>query len=174
MLISFPCFFLTAQGNEHPVSIGPELQFYPAGMIPGVRWSYYLGEQQQNAITLRTGINLTLRHDWGKHEDERGWGTGISSGYNYHFPIRKGKVLFGARGDIWLMQIHWKKDARKGESHIVILQPTAEAGYSFILKNFHIAPTLAFGRELNIITKGEPVGEGWILLLGVVFQWNFE
>jgi hypothetical protein len=43
-----------------------------------------------------------------------------------------------------------------------------EAGWLFILNEKLIfAPSLAWGYEINIVTDGEPTGEGMILLAGI-------
>ena len=55
-----------------------------------------------------------------------------------------------------------------GNTDIIVIQPTLEVGYLFLPfdSNLHISPTVSFGYEVNVRTRGEPVGEGAILLLG--------
>ena len=100
-------------------------------------------------------------------------GAGFSLGYDYFLPIGKGHLAVGARSDLWFLNIDWKQGKEAGQTEIIIVQPAAEAGYYFNLKTLRVAPTLSFGREINVQEKGEPVGEGWILLLGVIFEWRF-
>ena len=55
-----------------------------------------------------------------------------------------------------------------GTTNIVVIQPTAMAGYLFLLnEKWVITPTLAFGFEVNVVEDGEEVGEGAIGLWGI-------
>ena len=91
------------------------------------------------------------------------------------------KVFFlGARTDLWFNKIDWKQDPNlitevKGRTDITVFQPTVEAGYVVNLKKegWSFVPSIAFGAEINIKTKGEPVGEGAVLLLGFTFRKRF-
>jgi hypothetical protein len=56
---------------------------------------------------------------------------------------------------------------------VTVLQPTLQAGFRIPFgETIELMPTLAFGYEFNIKTEGADIGQGAILLLGVVF--NFE
>ena len=55
-----------------------------------------------------------------------------------------------------------------------MLQPTVDVSYRFLMSNnFFITPSLAAGFEINIDTDGEDVGEGFIVLLGLIAGFNF-
>ena len=56
-----------------------------------------------------------------------------------------------------------------------MLQPTARAGYAWLLsgKRLRLDATAALGAEINIQTQGEDVGEGVILLGGIGLSYRF-
>lgn len=162
--------FLFAQAQRGPVDVDFELQAYPTGLIPGVRVD--LNVAGKNAAYLRLGYQLIDHRDLGKHMDEKGSGLGFTLGYKRYIKSGFQGLFFGARNDIWFNKIDWEDFniviARSGTTKITVVQPTAEAGYLFELGNGWIfAPTLAFGFEINVKTKGEPTGEGAIVLLGL-------
>ena len=152
--------------------LGPELQWYPAGLIPGIQFSLNLSDH--HSIHTRVGYNIADRKDFGKHDDEQGGGAGITLGYRYFFKPEHAGFFIGGRTDFWKMNIDWKQNTTSGTTKISVLQPTVELGYKFLLKNnFFIAPVVTNGVEINIKTQGEPVGEGFITLVGVNAGWRF-
>ena len=57
-----------------------------------------------------------------------------------------------------------------GTTNITVVQPTVEGGCALpVGENRFFSPTIAFGYEINVVTEGEPTGEGAILLLGFTF-----
>ena len=147
-----------------------ELQVYPTGIIPGVRWEKaYSGK---HAINARVGVQKIRHQDYGVHDDERGDGFGFSLGYRrYLQPGYKGLSL-NLRADVWFNQLDWKDNISQvneinGNTHVTVLQPTIGAGYLFELgNNINIRPTVSVGYEINVETQGESVGEGLIWLIG--------
>jgi len=51
-----------------------------------------------------------------------------------------------------------------------------EAGYLVPLKKspLQVGITAGFGREINIITKGKPVGQGWMKSVAFYFQYKLK
>ena len=147
-----------------------ELQVYPTGVIPGLRFETSTGEQ--SSISFRIGYNIVRHRDLGVHQDERGGGIGGSLGFRKYFkPEFKGWSI-SLKTDVWFNKIDWydigRTDERiEGETSITVLQPTAALGYTFVNSSFSITPTLSFGYEWNVKTVGEPTGQGSIILIGV-------
>ncbi len=154
-------------------SLAFEFQAYPTGLIPGLRFDYHF--KSRHSLHLRAGYNRVRHGDLGVQDDERGDGFGGTLGYRYYFRKGWSGWFAGARSDVWRNKLNWQdKDDNgvvidAGTSKIVVLQPTAEAGYLFFLRKtlWFVAPSLAFGVEINVKTEGAPMGEGTILLLGV-------
>lgn len=168
------CFFastaLTAQSAH---SLAFEFQAYPTGLIPGLRFEY--GFQARHSLHVRAGYNWIRHGGNGVQDNEWGDGFGGTAGYRYYFRDGWSGWFLGARADAWRSRLHWEdQDANgavvsDGISKILVMQPTAEAGYLFRLGKgeWFIAPAAAFGVEVNVKTEGAKVGEGTILLLGV-------
>ncbi len=154
-----------------------ELQAYPTGIIPGVRIER--GFSGQHAVHLRLGYQFIDHRDLGVQDDEKGQGLGFSLGYKRYFrPEFRGWFL-GAKSDIWWNQIDWTQRPGtitevKGTADIVVLQPTLEGGYNFLLgNNWVLSPSVAFGWELNVVTNGREVGQGSIILAGILIGKRF-
>jgi len=164
-----------AQDNWQPYKdIGVEIQQYPTGFLYGIKAEF--GIKSHHAIDFRVGYNDLDHEDFGVQDSEIGGGFGGSVGYRYYFNPANKKLFLGARTDLWFNDIDWMNftDATEGETSIIVLQPTALVGYTFLLNDrFVISPTLALGAEINIKTDGEPVGEGGILLWGLNFLYRF-
>ena len=170
--IFFLLFSLPLIGqDEAPLDIGFEMQAYPTGLIPGV----YIekGWGNRNVAKLRIGYNWIRHRDLGVQEDERGDGFGFTLGYKRYFNEEFTGFFSSAKCDIWWNSLDWKDQIGmpneiSGNTDIIVIQPTLEVGYLFLPfdNNIHISPTVSFGYEVNVRTRGEPVGEGAILLLG--------
>lgn len=157
-------FCATAAMGANPV--GLTFQAYPAGLITEAE--VVVPIEEHHAVLLRAGYNFTDRRDYGEHDDEEGGGPGLTLGYRYRPSGSEAGWFMGARADLWFMQIDWEDPGRSGTTDIVVLQPTAEAGYAFSLSDsWSVEPFLALGAEINVDTDGEDVGEGAIFLLGV-------
>ena len=79
------------------------------------------------------------------------------------------------------MWIDWENDLDKinytaGRSYTLVIQPWLEIGYFLKLGDSPIQIGLAtgFGREINIITKGEDVGQGWMNSASLSFQYSLN
>jgi hypothetical protein len=155
------------QAQNAPLDLAFEFQAYPTGLIPGIRLEKNFGGK--NAAHLRLGYQAIDHRDLGKQDDETGQGWGFSLGYHRYFKPSYQGFFLGARNDIWFNRIDWaNNDGTSGQTDITVLQPTAQAGWLFLLgKKFLLCPTLSFGYEINVKTEGEPTGEGAILLLGI-------
>ena len=154
-----------------PHAIAPELQAYPAGIIPGLQ----LRRQatSQDTVFMRVAANITERNDWGEHDDESGSGFGGGFGWRRSLAGVPGGTgwLFGARVDLWSLEIDWRDPGpREGTADVLVLQPTAELGYGWTFASgSRLELALGLGAEINVDTDGEDVGEGAIALLGLTY-----
>jgi hypothetical protein len=169
------CFLISARSQDFgykTIDVGGEFQWYPKGYISAFHLAYNF--PVHHAIQLRLGYNKANRDDAGKHDNEEGGGPGFSLGYRYYFLVRPHGFFLGARGDVWHLNIDWRQGTTIGNSKVWIVQPTAEVGYMFLINDeFFISPCIANGVEINIKTQGQPVGEGFITLLGISAGWKF-
>lgn len=158
--------------SQSSTDVGLEVQVYPTGIIPGIRIETQLSER--SALNFRLGYQWIRHRDLGVHEDERGNGFGFTGGYRHYFQNSDHDGWnIGFKTDVWLNDIDWKDNIGStnqatGNTNITVIQPTLELGY--LILNEHsifITPTLSFGYEWNVKTKGEPTGEGAILLIGI-------
>lgn len=152
---------LTAQAG----SLGPELRAYPAGLIPGLRGEVSVGET--DLFLIHAGYNSSDRHDWGEHADESGGGGGLGLGWLHRLGSAPRGWFLGGRVDYWQLEIDWEDPGRSGRSNVDVLQPTAVGGYRRDSGRWHFEASLSAGREINLSTDGEDVGQGWILLAGL-------
>lgn len=150
-------------------NLGVSVQLYPAGIIPTLNLEHYINEN--SSLLFRLGGNFTDRRDFSdENETEEGEGFGGSIGFRKHFPSGKGKFIAGFNTDIWSLNIDWTDDTgpngsiQSGSTYIFVLQPWLEGGYFLPIKNTksQIGLTLGFGREINVITSGEEVAQGFI------------
>lgn len=166
-----------AQDKQHQYKdVGLEIQQYPTGFLYGLKLE--LGIKSHHAIDFRLGYNSLDHQDFGVHDSEIGGGFGGSIGYRYYFNSLPKGFFLGVRTDLWFNEIDWEDienmDTVLGNTSVIVLQPTGMIGYSFLFKDhFVLTPTLALGAEINIKTKGEPVGEGAIVLWGLNFLYRF-
>lgn len=151
---------------------GVTVQAYPAGVMVAGELEFPL--EAHHSIFLRAGYNFTDRRDFGEHDNEEGGGPGATVGYRYTLRDSGDGWFFGARADVWFLDIDWKDPGRSGNSDVIVFQPTAEAGYRAVFKNgWAVSPFLGLGVEINVHTSGEDVGEGAILLGGVSLTKTF-
>ena len=152
-------------------NVSLEVQQYPTGTIAALQLERRLADQ--HAVHGRLGVQRIRHEDYGEHDDERGDGFGFSLGYRYYRSPEQVGWSAGFRTDLWWNSLDWtdninQADERRGETDVVVLQPTIEVGYLHLLNSeFFITPTVAFGFEINIDTDGEDTGEGPIWLLGL-------
>jgi len=183
IVISFSiCRILYAQEEStqrHIGNIGIDVQGYPTGAIVTLRYEHAIKER--HAVNVRAGYNIIRHRNLGVQDDERGGGGGFSLGYRFYLKEQQHGFFFGAKSDVWFNEIQWKSspnnaDERSGITNIIVLQPTAEAGYCWAVANnqLGIAPYIALGSEINVMTKGEEVGQGAIFLVGLNVHYRFS
>ena len=166
-----------SNGQSDYLGVHFEFQAYPTGLIPGIRVEK--GFAGKNAVHFRLGYQIIDHRDLGKQDDETGNGYGFTLGYKRYFGADFKGFHAGVRNDIWFNEIDWKDgldtpEPTSGTTDILVVQPTAEAGYTWLMgNNWAFTPTVAFGFEVNVKTEGEPTGEGAILLLGIQFGKRF-
>ncbi len=163
-------FALMAFGQNKVTDIGLELQVYPTGIIPGIRAERSVNHH--DVASMRVGYQIIDHKDFGVHGSEKGSGFGLTVGYKRYFQKYFTGLTLALRTDAWYNTIDWEDEtdtgAVKGTTEILVLQPTVELGWAFSLSdNFVVTPAIAAGFEKNVYTKGEPTGEGLILLAGI-------
>lgn len=167
LTVSLPS--LAAQDGPRP---WVAFQAYPAGLIPAVGGTLAF---DRTDIDAHLGVNLTNRRDFGEHDHESGHGFG--GGVSVHRRLGVSPWSIGLRVDLWSMDIAWRDrepgPARMGTTDITVLQPTAHLRRTWTpTRRFAFFTTAALGMEFNVHTRGEPVGDGPILLLGVGLKWR--
>jgi len=161
-------------------NLGFSVQLYPAGMITTIHSEIF--QSHKTSLFLRAGANFANRKDFSLYNDnERGIGFGGSLGYRKHINLNKGRIMAGINTDLWNMWINWKNNIgepnqTQGRTYTLVLQPWLESGYFIWAKNslFQVGVTAGFGREINIITTGKDVGQGWIFSLLFQFQYSLK
>lgn len=178
VVLSISWYALTfgQQNSDITKRAGLEIQGYPAGIIAGVQYEYSSG--RIHSIHGRLAANLADRRDWGEHDDERGIGWGGTLGYRYGFNVLSQRFSAGIRSDFWNMYITWKDNGLstgqrpivQGETYTFVVQPTFElAWWKSFGEHWNFGLSVSNGVEINVITKGQPVGQGLITLLGFNF-----
>ncbi|MCB9252043.1 MAG: hypothetical protein H6605_06220 [Flavobacteriales bacterium] len=159
---------------------GIEIQGYPAGIIPTLTADLYF--RNQLAVRLRAGGNFANRQDWSPYNDrETAKGYGGSLGLVSYHPYKLGHFTAGATIDIWSMWTHWKdkidgSDPQEGDTYTLVFQPWINVGYLFNIRNtrINLGTTLGMGREFNIVTKGDRVGEGWMNSITLTVKYTLK
>jgi len=158
--------------------IGVEGQQYPTGILLGV-WTQF-ATKSQHAWELRLGYNNLDHKDFGRHGSEKGAGFGVTVGHRYYFRSALKSWFGGFRTDLWFNRVEWEDmlsmsgPSNSGVTKVMVLQPTLIAGYQWPLGNhFILVPSIAFGAEINVVTRGEDVGQGAIILWGLNFSYRF-
>lgn len=177
-LISIQSFSQSKENKtKGKIEIGTELQLYPVGFIPTITSNIFIKENW--ALRFRIGGNFANRQDFSAYnDDEVAKGFGGSVGLVKYLPAFKGNFIFGATLDTWNMWTDWKdgintSNPTYGTTYNVVLQPWVNAGYLYDITNkWNAGLSLGFGREINVITHGEKVGEGWMGIL--TFSANYR
>lgn len=152
-------------------SLGMEVQLYPAGTILNLKGDWAVSPKSM--LIGKIGYNRAMRQDFGKHDSEEGGGLGFTAAYKRYLKAGFSGWFVEARAGMWFLDIDWRDDspARFGNTDISVFQPTAGIGYDFKLnENLKLGLIAAFGYEVNVATKGDPVGEGGISLIGISFS----
>jgi len=175
VLISLSNTQAQSDNSQNRSSLGIEVQVYPTGIIPGVRYELPLSEMSN--LHLRAGYQIIDHRDLGVQDNETGNGYGFSVGYKRFFKSDRSGLALMLKNDVWFNKIDWEDDLTTpspaiGTSNITVIQPTLQAEYGFMLgENAILAPSVAFGLEWNVTTDGRETGEGPILLVGVAFSY---
>lgn len=158
--------------------IGASAQAYPAGIIATVNTEIFYNKH--TSIYLRVGGNFADRKDFSPNNDnEKGYGFGGSLGYRKHIILNRGNIILGANMDVWNMWIDWKNhigepNQTQGTTYTLVVQPWLEAGYFISIQKspIQLGISTGFGREINVITNGKDVGQGWMnsIVLNVQFK----
>lgn len=158
--------------DDIAAGLGVEFQVYPSGGVFTARGSILLDDN--DALFGYLGYNLAERGDNGEHASEDGGGPGLGVAWRHYLGEGRLGWHFGIRSDVWFMDIDWTDPNDSGRTHIVVLQPTAQGGYTFRMGgDWVIDVGASIGAEVNVDTDGSPVGEGAILLLGVGTEYRF-
>lgn len=165
-------------GQKGILDAGLEVQVYPTGIIPGLRFEKNF--TQKDLAALRLGYQFIDHRDQGKHDTEKGTGFGGTLGYKRYFKENFVGPSLGIRSDLWANKIDWESkletgEIAKGTTNILVVQPTLEFGWGFpISDKLILTPTAAFGFEFNVKTKGEATGEGAIILAGLTASYRIN
>ena len=159
--------------SQNTFKYGFEFQAYPTGIIVGITSDLVISNHLVGHG--RAGYNLVRHRDLGVHEDERGGGFGGTVGVRYYFDDLYRSWFAEARTDLWFNKITYKDrigaiNQTTGKTDVTVLQPTIVGGYTFEIGSFFLSPTIGFGYEFNIKTKGSEVGQGAIVLVGFMLN----
>ena len=164
------------QAQENTFDVGVKGQWYPAGLIYGIQIEYQF--KPHHGLHVLVGYNDTDRKDFsGLNDNEEGGGPGFSVGYRYYLKEDNSGFFGGVRTDFWFMDIDWM-DANStpttGTTTITVFQPTFEMGYQLLInEKTTLGAFLGLGREINIVSNGEDVGQGGITLIGINLGMRF-
>ena len=151
-------------GKSQAVYGTGEVQAYPAGVVARAGLG---GEVAGLRLSAAAGFNWTDRRDWGEHENEEGGGAGLGLRVAREGPGGRG-VYGELRLDLWFLEVDWRDPGpRRGSTRIRVIQPAVGLGYGWSPGFGRIRAGAALGWEVNTHVRGEPVGEGPILLAGV-------
>ena len=179
LMVIFGLASLTAQNplDSNTNNLGVSVQVYPAGVIPTINFEHYLNEK--SSLLIRAGLNIVDRKDFSDfHDEETGTGVGGSVGYRRHFPSGKGKFIAGLNLDVWSLPIDFSDTddgiTTSGSTYTVVFQPCLEGGYFLPIKNTksQLGMTLGFGREINVITSGEEVAQGFLASISLQYYFG--
>ncbi len=165
--------FLCCNIIQAQKTLGIEFQAYPTGIIPGISFSQQLGNQGE--VVIRLAANIIDHKDFGVQDSEIGSGFGGGFGYRRTLPFKNELFYLGLRTDLWRNILDWEtfnlngSVRSNGTTEVWVLQPTAELGLRLLKESakWILQPSISLGREINIVTDGAEVGQGWILLLGI-------
>lgn len=173
------CYAQDSDSSKKQTDLGVSIQVYPAGIIPTINLEHYLNEK--SSLVFRLGANFVDRQDFSNvNLTEEGEGFGGSVGFRRHYPSGKGKFIAGFNVDVWSLNIDWTDNigpiggTLSGSTYTLVVQPWLEGGYFLPIKNTksQIGLTLGFGREINAITSGDEVEQGFIA--SVLLQYQFS
>jgi hypothetical protein len=149
-----------------------ELRVYPTGELYSLGWAWSQGEALHAGIA--GGYNRADRGDAGEHDDEEGGGLGAGVWAEVQPRFLPAAFTLGGRLELYQLDLDWREGARRGESAVTVLIPTAMLGYRLPFGGANWVWTLSAsaGAEINLATEGEAVGEGAIGLAGLRVHWR--
>lgn len=147
-----------------------ELRAYPSGGIGSIGLLFAADARTELGLSL--AYNVAERGDAGEHDDESGEGFGVGIEARRFRGSAPTGWFYGARAELFQLDIDWRDRSRRGSTEITVLQPTARLGYRFALAGRGLSLELAggLGAEINVQTDGEEVGEGAIGLIGIAIR----
>lgn len=163
------------QAQPEYCTVGVSVQAYPAGFI--ITGTFNQSINQRSSLLYRAGVNIADRKDFSPFNNhESGTGVGGSFGYIRQFYLTHGYLMAGIHTDVWNMWINWQNNNARGTSYTLVFQPWVEFGYVYPIpkKRVEIGISTGFGREINVITKGNKVGEGWMNSLLLHARWKLH
>ena len=112
------------------------------------------------------------------HDKEKARGCGFAFSWRYYFrPLvaPQGSFYLGVRSDWWRLYYDWEDSAQadnqdvaqKGRSTVDSLTPAAILGWSFGDAKVSYDIYFSVGNEFNVITDGEDVSDGIVILGGM-------
>lgn len=176
-------FLLPVSLVEAQIRPGVSFQLYPAGQVLQLRGVVKNTEQMD--VRLYAGVNRARRQDFGKKDNEEGFGAGLGLDA-IRTPVASG-IYYGGKLDLWYLTIDWEHVENRcpegavclvppthtsGKTNLFVVQPTATLGYRYLPSNSDIGLefSLSLGAEINAHTDGDKVGEGLILLGGIAID----
>lgn len=166
----------TVAQSRPPLGTGVFFQVYPEGFIPGLKGAIEL--TFSDVVILYTGLNFSDRGSWALQDNEKGHGIGFGLAWHHYWVPRRQGWFFGARTDLWFLDIDWKTDSRpvrSGTTEVTVLQPTAQIGHTWMLLENRVAfnAMASLGFKLNVHTSGRPVRQGVAMLAGISMSRRF-
>ncbi|WP_395043338.1 hypothetical protein [Flavobacterium sp.] len=159
--------------------LGLEFQKYPVGFMPMLTANVFT--KKDFALRFRIGANIADRKDNSNFNDyEEASGFGASFGVVKYLPNGNGNFIFGATLDTWNMWTNWKDNLNtamptQGKTYTLVIQPWINAGYLYNFSDkINGGLSLGFGREINVITNGERVGEGFMGIATVSINYKLN
>ncbi len=167
LLLPLTNFSQNKDNLNKKIELGLEFQKYPVGFMPMITANVFV--KKNLALRYRIGVNFADRKDYSNYNDyEKASGFGASFGIVKYIPNGNGNFIFGATIDTWNMWTNWQDNLNttmptQGKTYTLVIQPWINAGYLYNFSNkINGGLSLGFGREINIVTKGERVGEGFM------------
>ncbi|MDP3857495.1 MAG: hypothetical protein Q8Q73_07020 [Stagnimonas sp.] len=149
-----------------------ELRLYPVGKIVSAGLSWRFDAQTEWGASVL--YNRARRGDAGRHEDESGDGFGLGVELSRFWKPAPQGWFYGARAELFALDIDWRDPGRDGDSSITVIQPTLRLGYRTrpFFRSLSAAVAANAGVEINVATRGEKVGEGAIGLLSFALSYE--
>ena len=168
---------------QHAQAVDWGLQYQGGTNEKNIALSYAERDIPQNMREWYLGCREFGRSNTKLHEKEKARGCGLAFSWRYYFrPLfssprisPRGSFFLGVRNDWWRLYYEWEdsaqadnKDAvQKGRSTVDSLTPAAIVGWSFGDETISYDIYFSVGNEFNLITDGEDVSDGSIILGGI-------